>query len=214
MSSLASSKLPAHPRYCSSSSTPSSLPAWTGLSDRPPGLKTYCSSSRGALRLTIKHESGSRKVVCNSACDLPHKRDHMGQLTNGAPKWLRQDGEVPNGTQSCHSADKDVLEMTLESQIKAPPLPSPPPSSPKAVSQARGVESLQEDTEAPRVKSFRLDVSPPPLQDDNVLSDHLQSAIDSILELQRLQGASAGAAEATPGISLDPAVTSMLEGHL
>lgn len=214
MSSLASSTLAPPHRHCSSSSSPSSPPAWTRLSDRPPGLKTYCSSSRGALRLTIKHESGSRKVVCNSACELPHKRDHMGQLTNGAPRRLKQEGEVPNGTLTCHSADKDVPQTALESQIKAPPLPSPPPSPSKAGSRAGGIELHQEDTEAPSMKSFRMDVSPPTLQEDNVLSDHLQSAIDSILELQRLQGASAGAAEATPGLSLDPAVTSMLEGHL
>ncbi|TNM96039.1 hypothetical protein fugu_017122, partial [Takifugu bimaculatus] len=47
---------PSHP---SSSSSPSSPPSWSRLSDRPPGLKTYRSSSRGALRLTIKQESGS-----------------------------------------------------------------------------------------------------------------------------------------------------------
>lgn len=214
MSSLASSTPAPVSSYCSYSSSPSSPPAWTRLSDRPPSLKTYCSSSRGALRLTIKHDSGSRKVVCNSACDLPHKRDHISQLTNGASKRLRQDGEVPNSTLCFYSADKDVLEMALESQIKAPALPSPPLSPPKVGFQARGVESLQMDIKAPRVKNFRLDVSSPPLQEDNVLSDHLQSAIDSILELQRLQGASAETAEATPGISLDQAATSMLEGHL
>lgn len=211
MSSLASSTPAPPPRDCSSSSSPSSPLAWTRLSDRPPGLKTYC--SRGSLRLTIKHESGSRKVFCNS-CDQPQKRDHMGQLTNGAPRRLRQDCEVPNGTLTCHSADEDVLQTVLGSEIKSPPLPSPPPSPPNAGSWVRGVESLQKDTEALRVKSFRLDVSPLPLQEDNVLSDHLQSAIDSILELQRLQGTSTGAAEATQGLSLDPAVTSMLEGHL
>lgn len=214
MSSLASFTQAPPLHYCSSSTSPSSPPAWTRLSERPPGLKTYCSSSRGALRLTIKHKSGSRKVVCNSACDLPHKRDHMGQLASSAPRRLRQDGEVPNGTLTCRCADKDVLQTALESQIKVPPLPSPPSSPQKAGSRARGVESLPKDTDAPGVKSFRLDVSPPPLQEENVLSDHLQSAIDSILELQRLQGASAGAAEATPGLSLDPAVTTMLEGHL
>ncbi|XP_075904836.1 BRD4-interacting chromatin-remodeling complex-associated protein isoform X2 [Nelusetta ayraudi] len=213
MSSLASSTPAPPPRCCSSSSSPSSPPAWTRLSDRPPGLKTYCSSSRGALRLTIKQESGSRKVVRNSACDPPHKRDHSGRLTNGAPQRSRQDEEVSNGALTRHPADDDdVLQTALESQIKAPPPPPPPP--PKAGPRPRGVESPHRDAEAPRVKSFRLDASPAPLQEDNVLSDHLQSAIDSILELQRLQGASAGAAAATPGPSLDPAVTSMLEGHL
>lgn len=202
------------PYHCSSSSSPSSPLAWSRLTDRPPNLKTYCSSSRGTLRLTIKHESGSRKVVCNSACDLPHKRDHMGQLTNGASRRLRQDGELPIGALTCHAADEGVLHSALDSQIKAPPPLSPPLSPPKVGSQARGVESPQRGTAAPRVKSFRLDMSPPPLQEGNVLSDHLQSAINSILELQRLQGASAGSTEATPGFLLDPVVISKLEGHL
>lgn len=209
MSSLASSTPAPPPHCCSSSSSPSSPPAWSRLSDRPPGLKTYCSSSRGALRLTIKQESGSRKVVRNSACDPPHKRDHSGQLTNGAPRRSRQEGEVSNGALPHHHVDDDdVLQTPLESQIKAPPSP------PKAESRTRGVESPHRDAGAPRVKSFRREVSPPPLQEDNVLSDHLQSAINSILELQRLQGASAGAAAATSGPLLDPAVTSILEGHL
>uniref|UniRef100_W5N773 Si:ch211-168d23.3 n=1 Tax=Lepisosteus oculatus TaxID=7918 RepID=W5N773_LEPOC len=47
----------------------SSSPPWAMLSNRPPGLKTYRSSSRGGLKLTIKHEAGSRKVVHNSACE-------------------------------------------------------------------------------------------------------------------------------------------------
>ncbi|KAJ8289639.1 hypothetical protein GJAV_G00003610, partial [Gymnothorax javanicus] len=52
--------------YLQSSGSPPSSPSWALLSNRPPGLKTYRSSSRGALKLTIKHESGSRKVVHNS----------------------------------------------------------------------------------------------------------------------------------------------------
>lgn len=208
MFSLASSTPSPLHHHCPPSSSPSSPLAWTQLTDRPPGLKTYCSSSRGTLRLTIKHESGSRKVVCNSACDLPHKRDHMGQLTNGTSRRLKQDSELPISAWTCHAADKDILQSALESQKDAPL------SHPKASSQARGVGSHQRGTAAPRVKSVRLDVSPPPLQEGNVLSDHLQSAINSILELQRLQGASAGATDATTGLSLDPAVTSKLEGHL
>ncbi|KAG9336790.1 hypothetical protein JZ751_003138, partial [Albula glossodonta] len=71
------------------SNSPPSSPSWALLSDRPPGLKTYRSSSRGALKLTIKHESGSRKVVHNSACDSAfsgpslHKQDSAAKLTNG-----------------------------------------------------------------------------------------------------------------------------------
>lgn len=227
MSSLASSAFSPHgaqqstPSHRCSSSSPSSPPAWSRLSDRPPGLKTYRSSSRGALRLTIKQESGSRKVVHNSACDPGHKRDHTGQLTNGGgavnspapngtPQRLQHDEEISNGALTRHPAE-EVPRTALDSKIKAPLL--------KPESRAGCLELPQRDVGAPKVKCFRLDVSPqqeppPPLQEDNMLSDHLQSAIDSILELQRLQGPSAAPTRATPGPPLDPAVTSILEGHL
>lgn len=226
------------PSHLHSSRSPSSPPAWTRLSDRPPGLKTYRSSSRGALRLTIKQESGSRKVVHNSACDPGLKRDHMGQLTNGssgavneprhsqaangAPQRPQHDEEISNGALPCNAAE-EVSQTAPSSKIKAPnPLSMPEP-------QAGCFELPPRDVSAPKLKCYRLDASPrpeqrfsppppppppPPLQEDNMLSEHLQSAIDSILELQRLQGPSAAPTRATSGPSLDQAVTSILEGHL
>ncbi|XP_045918203.1 BRD4-interacting chromatin-remodeling complex-associated protein [Micropterus dolomieu] len=214
-----------------SSGSPSSPPAWTRLSDRPPGLKTYRSSSRGALRLTIKQESGSRKVVHNSACDPGLKRDHRGQLTNGggavnehhsqapngAPQGPQHDAEICNGGLPCNTA-ADVPQTAPDSKIKAPN----PFSMPEQ--QAGCFELPPRDVSAPKLKCYRLDASPrpeqrfspppPPLPEDNMLSEHLQSAIDSILELQRLQGPSAAQTRATSGPSLDQAVTSILEGHL
>ncbi|KAM7376305.1 hypothetical protein PAMP_006047 [Pampus punctatissimus] len=213
------------------SGSPYSPPAWTRLSDRPPGLKTYRSSSRGALRLTIKQESGSRKVVHNSACDPGLKRDHTGQLTNGggaankrhsqapngAPQHPQHSEEISNGTPPGKAAE-EVLQTALFSKMKAPN----PLSMPEA--QAACFELPPRDASAPKLKCYRLDASPrleqrfspppPPLQEDNMLSEHLQSAIDSILELQRLQGPSAAPTRATSGPSLDQAVTSILEGHL
>ncbi|KAK2826677.1 hypothetical protein Q5P01_020891 [Channa striata] len=216
----AHSSAPSNP--CSSGS-PSSPPAWTRLSDRPPGLKTYRSSSRGALRLTIKQESGSRKVVHNSACDPGLKRDHTGQLTNGGRAVTECPPQASNGApQHPHNeisngalpgtAAEEVPETAPSSKIKAPnPLSMPEP-------QAACFELPPRDVSAPKLKCYRLDPSPqpeqrfsplpPPLQEDNMLSEHLQSAIDSILELQRLQGPSA------TGPSLDQTVTSILEGHL
>ncbi|XP_049453099.1 BRD4-interacting chromatin-remodeling complex-associated protein [Epinephelus fuscoguttatus] len=219
------------PSQLCSSGSPSSPPAWTRLSDRPPGLKTYRSSSRGALRLTIKQESGSRKVVHNSACDPGLKRDHMGQLTNGggavnerhsqapngAPQCPQRDEEISNGALPCNTAE-EVPQTAPISKIKAPnPLSMPEP-------QVGCFELPPRDVSAPKLKCYRLDASsrpeqrfsppPPPLQEDNMLSEHLQSAIDSILELQRLQGPSAAPTRATSGPSLDQAVTSILEGHL
>ncbi|XP_042356550.1 BRD4-interacting chromatin-remodeling complex-associated protein [Plectropomus leopardus] len=235
MSALATSASSPHGAHSSGSSqlcpsgSPSSPPAWTRLSDRPPGLKTYRSSSRGALRLTIKQESGSRKVVHNSACDPGLKRDHMGQLTNGggavnerhpqapngAPLRPQHDEEISNGALPCDAAE-EVPQTAPNSKIKAP-LSMPEP-------QVGCLELPPRDVSAPKLKCYRLDASPrpeqrfspppPPLQEDNMLSEHLQSAIDSILELQRLQGPSAAPTRATSGPSLDQAVTSILEGHL
>ncbi|XP_061649822.1 BRD4-interacting chromatin-remodeling complex-associated protein isoform X1 [Phyllopteryx taeniolatus] len=160
------------------------VPAWTRLSDRPPGLKTYRSSSRGALRLTIKQECGYRKVVRSSIADSGPKRHHVGQLSNG--------GGGANGV-SRHPRREDKIPNGVESKKKNH-LPAPPP----------------QDT--PRVKCLRLDVPPPlsSLEEDIVLSEHLQSAIDSILELQRLQGPSAGPLGRAP----DQPVSSALGSHL
>ncbi|XP_034381503.1 BRD4-interacting chromatin-remodeling complex-associated protein [Cyclopterus lumpus] len=230
MTALATSA--SSPHGAPSSGSPSSPPAWTRLSDRPPGLKTYRSSSRGALRLTIKQESGSRKVVHNSACDPGLKRDHTGQLTNGGGAVKERHPQAPNGAPRRPEHDeeggsngavlcdavKDVPQAAPHPKIKAPnPLSMPEP-------QVGCFELPPRDVSGPKLKCYRLDESPrpeprfspppPPLQEDNMLTEHLQSAIDSILELQRLQGPSAAPTRATSGPSLDHAVTSILEGHL
>ena len=61
-----------------------------------------------------------------------------------------------------------------------------------------------QDVAPPKLKCYRLDPRARLEQrfnqrEDSVLSEHLQSAIDSILELQRLQGPPAGPARAPPG---------------
>ncbi|XP_015824810.3 BRD4-interacting chromatin-remodeling complex-associated protein [Nothobranchius furzeri] len=220
--------VPAH-MYPSDSPSPPS--AWTRLSERPPGLKTYCSSSRGALRLTIKQESGSRKVIHNSACDPGLKRDHTGQLTNGGGGGVnKRPSQATNGAAHCPQHDEmsngaftasttnQIQQTASNSKIKAP--------NPFSIADPGEVcfELPRRDVSAPKRKCYRLDVSPRPeqqfdtstlpLQEDNMLSEHLQSAIDSILELQRLQGPSAAPSRASAGPSLDQAVTSILEGHL
>ncbi|XP_026007705.1 BRD4-interacting chromatin-remodeling complex-associated protein isoform X2 [Astatotilapia calliptera] len=228
MTALATSASSPHAH---SSGSPSSPPAWTRLSDRPPGLKTYRSSSRGALRLTIKQESGSRKVIHNSAYDPGLKRDHTGQLTNGGgtvnerhsqapnrePKRPEHDEEMTNGAPLSNTAEQ--VSQTAPTSVKKVPNPLSMPEP-----QDVRFELPPRDVSAPKLKCFRVDASPraeqrfspppPPFQEDNMLSEHLQSAIDSILELQRLQGPSAAPTRATSGPSLDQAVTSILEGHL
>ncbi|KAM4543293.1 BRD4-interacting chromatin-remodeling complex-associated protein isoform 1-T2 [Odontesthes bonariensis] len=215
---------PSHP--CSSGS-PSSPPAWTRLSERPPGLKTYRSSSRGALRLTIKQESGSRKVIHNSACDSGVKRDHTGQLTNGSEAVHERPPQASNGAPQCPT-DEEMSNGALSGDTaeQLPPPPSSKAPNPPSMPEPQNVsaELPPRDVSAPKLKCYRLDASPrpeqrpnpppPPLQEDNMLSEHLQSAIDSILELQRLQGPSAAPTRVASGPSLDQAVTSILEGHL
>lgn len=221
-----------------SSASPSSPPAWTRLSDRPPGLKTYRSSTRGALRLTIKQESGSRKVVHNSACVSAHKRNHAGQLTNGggavselnsrrsngAPRRPQHGEEISNGVLPSKAGDEALpCNRTAEAQTAKDSQKSPNPlSMPEPL--ALCFELPPRDVSAPKLKRYHPDPpprpdpgpSPPPLalQEDSMLSDHLQSAIDSILELQRLQGPTATQPRAPPGPALDQAVTSILGGHL
>lgn len=208
----------------SSSGSPSSPPAWTRLSDRPPGLKTYRSSSRGALRLTIKQESGSRKVIHNSACDPGLKRDHTGQLTNGGGVNERH-SPAPNGATQHPQNDQEMSNGNTAAEEVPQTAPSPKLNPPNPLPVPEVCSELPpRDVSAPKLKCYRLEASPrpeqrfspppPTLQEDNMLSEHLQSAIDSILELQRLQGPSAAPTRTTSGPSLDQAVTSILEGHL
>ncbi|CAL8283893.1 unnamed protein product [Lota lota] len=215
--------------------SPSSPPTWTRVSDRPPGLKTYRSSSRGALRLTIKHESGSRKVVHNSACDPARKRNHAGLLTNGGggsvrernceapeeatpPRPLNGKG-ISNGAPPIKAPGPDP-PIDSAAETRTAPMPKGKPAGPISVSEPQSVSPPPDVN--PCVKRYRPEVplwaelrgSPAtsPRQEDNVLSEHLQSAIDSILELQRLQGPSGAQSRAPLGPSLDQALTSILDG--
>nr|XP_029505178.1 BRD4-interacting chromatin-remodeling complex-associated protein-like [Oncorhynchus nerka] len=98
-----------------------SPPAWTRLSERPPGLRTYHSTSRGGLRLTIKHKAGSRMVVHNSACDTVHdtapsghKRYYTGQLINGSVDLTEQGSSHRT---SCHPIDEEMSNRALPSKV-------------------------------------------------------------------------------------------------
>ncbi|KAG5265964.1 hypothetical protein AALO_G00248340 [Alosa alosa] len=238
--------------------SPSSPPAWALHSDRPPGLKTYQSSSRGTLRLTIKHESGLRKVVHNSACEPAnaapsgHKRHYSRQLVNGGDKPSEEGHEGPsrtlfsgavpqersNGLQSSlptpevqlrplHSNSVSLVRTALEPQLDEPPHkkhvspkslgPTITPPLPEPCGSRLKLTRL----ESPPAHLESPGPAPPPppphvpsLQEDNALSEHLQSAIDSILELQRLQGSSLGQARLPQGPGLEQPIGSMLQGRL
>lgn len=256
---------------------PSSPPAWTLHSDRPPGLKTYQSSSRGTLRLTIKHESGLRKVVHNSACEPEnaapsgHKRHYSRQLVNGGDKPREEDsvgrsrtlfsGTAPpqersNGLQSASLPTPEVLSRPPPSKSASlvrtaqeqqpdepppkkhvspkslgpsatPPVPEPrelglgsgpgpgPGPGPKAKPKPKPtrLEPPPTETQAPPAP-LPPPLHVPSLQEDSALSEHLQSAIDSILELQRLQGSSLGQARLPQGPGLEQPIGSMLQGRL
>ncbi|XP_051579130.1 BRD4-interacting chromatin-remodeling complex-associated protein isoform X2 [Myxocyprinus asiaticus] len=215
------------------SSCPSSPPSWALQSDRPPGLRTYRSSSKGALRLTIKHESGSRKVIHNSACDVSHgvsgyKRNYCGQLTNGDMKGKEESIKLPlsnaqdieNGLRS-DQLPKVRLNPDMETSWTGNELQNLSDSVARPDYVTPSVDSLLPEQCTPVLKRNKLsdlEVEPsslPALVKDGELSGHLQSAIDSILELQRLQGSPA---EVKPKIqkphALDQAFSSMLEGQL
>ncbi|XP_016432003.1 glioma tumor suppressor candidate region gene 1 protein-like [Sinocyclocheilus rhinocerous] len=185
---------------------PASPPSWTLQSDRPPGLKTYRSSSKGAIRLTIKHESGSRKVIHNS-CDASHaisgfKRNYSGQLTKGGAIHRKDESLKPplsnvaenKNDQRPDQQNKLKLDLDMEtirtgsdSQNFSASVASQDYVIPR-------VQGLLPEQCTPMLKRNKLAtsaaVSPnlPALVEDGELSEHLQSALDSILELQRLQG--------------------------
>lgn len=141
-------------------------------------------------------------MVHNSACDQGLKRNHTGQLTNGGGAVKEFNGAGKHHEEISNGALPEKVPNSAP-RVKAPnPLSVPE-------SRAGSVERPPQDVSAPKLKCYRLDASlrpeqrfsppPPPLQEDNVLSEHLQSAIDSILELQRLQGPSAAPDSAAPG---------------
>ncbi|XDV42622.1 hypothetical protein PO909_011251 [Leuciscus waleckii] len=211
------------------SGCPPSPPSWTLQSDRPPGLKTYRSSSRGALRLTIKHESGSRKVIQNSACDTSnaisgYKRNYSGQLTRGGAMQGKDESLKPplsNVEEDKNDLNKLKLHPDMETVRTGSDSQNHSESVAIADYVASRVQGLLPEQCTPVLKRNRLVASAaespsfPTLVEEGELSEHLQSAIDSILELQRLQGSAIGV---KPKIqqphALDQAISSMLEGQL
>lgn len=197
-------------RQSDTSASPPSPPAWSLHSDRPPGLKTYCSRSRGALRLTIKHESGSRKVIHNSACDEPHaptghKRTLDGQLTNrGASEQEQQEESLsPTETSSEQKQAGAGVDMNRTACN----------SITKSEHKSERAEGSFPDVQAPALKRNKLDVAEG-LGDEGGLSEHLQSAIDSILELQRLQGPATRLKPKLQPCTLEQSISCVLEGEI
>ncbi|XP_067312296.1 BRD4-interacting chromatin-remodeling complex-associated protein-like [Pseudorasbora parva] len=211
------------------SDCPSSPPWWTLQSDRPPGLKTYRSSSRGALRLTIKHESGSSKVIHNSACDASiaisgYKRNYSGQLTKGGALQGKDESLRPplsNAEENQNELSKLKLNPDMETTRTGSDSQNHSDSVTMPDYVASRVQGLLPEPCTPVLKRNRLVASAaespslPALVEDGDLCEHLQSAIDSILELQRLQGSAAGVKHKIQQLhALDQAVSSMLEGQL
>lgn len=196
-------------RHPDTSTSPPSPPAWALHSDRPPGLKTYCSRSRGALRLTIKHESGSRKVIHNSACDEPHahtghKRTIDGQLTN-------REKSKQNQPEKLNSTELSSKQKQAESYVDINRTASN--SITKSEHKSERAEGSFSDVQPPELKRNKLDVADG-LGDEGGLSEHLQSAIDSILELQRLQGPAACLKPKLQPCKLEQSISCVLEGEI
>nr|XP_015206437.1 PREDICTED: glioma tumor suppressor candidate region gene 1 protein-like isoform X1 [Lepisosteus oculatus]XP_015206439.1 PREDICTED: glioma tumor suppressor candidate region gene 1 protein-like isoform X1 [Lepisosteus oculatus] len=206
----------------------SSSPPWAMLSNRPPGLKTYRSSSRGGLKLTIKHEAGSRKVVHNSACE---SRGEAVSCASAVPAGKNQEcGELTNGNSSrgldFRESPQGVTESPSGVSKQEPQTFSGGFAGTQAAENPGGPEeSPLTDTEPcpPAAKRARPGPAEEPSTspEDSALSEHLQSAIDSILELQRLQGPLASGPrcptspqdkqEARASSALEEAVNSILD---
>ncbi|KAK2878361.1 hypothetical protein Q8A67_019152 [Cirrhinus molitorella] len=212
---------------------PPSSPSWTLQSDRPPGLKTYRSSNKGAIRLTIKHESGSRKVIHNS-CNALHaisgfKRNYSGQLTKGGAMLGKDESLQPhlsnvaeNKTdQRSDQLNKLNLHLDMETIRTGSDLQNLSDFVARPDFVAPRVQGLLPEQCTPMLKRNKLaasaaeSLSLPGLVEDGELSEHLQSALDSILELQRLQGSVAGVKpKIQQSLALDQTVSNMLEGQL
>ncbi|XP_073698946.1 BRD4-interacting chromatin-remodeling complex-associated protein [Garra rufa] len=212
---------------------PPSPPSWTLQSDRPPGLKTYRSSSKGAIRLTIKHESGSRKVIHNS-CDASHaisgfKRNYSGELTTGGAIHGNDESLQPPLSnvaenkidQRSDQLNKLNLHLDMETIRTGRDSQNLLDSVTRQDYVAPRVQGLLPEQCTPVLKRNKLAASTsespslPALVEDGELSEHLQSALDSILELQRLQGSVAGVKpKIQQPLPLDQTVSTMLEGQL
>ncbi|MCI4382638.1 hypothetical protein PGIGA_G00017150 [Pangasianodon gigas] len=200
--------LPSH--HSDASASPPSPPAWALHSDRPPGLKTYCSRSRGALRLTIKHESGSRKVIHNSACDdthapTGHKRTLDGQLTNRGGNEQERQEKLLSPREMCSEQKQAVADVDMNRTACN--------SITKSEHKSERAEGSFPDVHPPELKRSKLDVTDG-LGDEGGLSEHLQSAIDSILELQRLQGPAACLKPKLQPCTLEQSISCVLEGEM
>ncbi|NXG39755.1 BICRA protein, partial [Dromaius novaehollandiae] len=140
-----------------------------------PPIKTYEARSRIGLKLKIKQEAGLSKVVHNTALDPVHQPPPASRL----PKAPEQPDDPTSGLMKELAEAEDEFYRGM---IK----PEPPDHGPGAElawevplppAKRRKSESFDVDN-----ASFSSD-SP---QDDS-LNEHLQSAIDSILNLQQPQ---------------------------
>ncbi|XP_058843226.1 BRD4-interacting chromatin-remodeling complex-associated protein [Acipenser ruthenus] len=202
----------------------------------PRGLRTYPSSSRGGLKLTIKQEAGSRKVVRNSACEpqgeattAGHSRERLGGLTNGnSTRGQQWDGldfrEAVPPPASPPLVPKAMDRQDLFDACRNGPLAErisvaqagPPVKQQEAAGPVfSGRRTVEDSPEAswgqppPHAKRPRSEAEDPGCRsppDDSALTEDLQSAIDSILLLQRLQGRGTSA--------LEEAVNSILEEQM
>lgn len=83
----------------------------------------------------------------------------------------------------------------------------------KSEHKSEQAEGSFSDLHAPELKRSKLDVAEG-LADEGGLSEHLQSAIDSILELQRLQGPAARLKPKLQPCTLEQSISCVLEGEM
>uniref|UniRef100_A0A4W3JLU4 GLTSCR protein conserved domain-containing protein n=1 Tax=Callorhinchus milii TaxID=7868 RepID=A0A4W3JLU4_CALMI len=181
------------------------------LPSRSKPLKTYVASSRGGLKLKIKHEAGCSKVVHNTALDqlsLPV----MSSLSEKSPSNLpvtplsQSNGNVNCMASPAEKPPKDYLNRNGFPDLITDDSTSNLMKELAAVEDAlaQGLMKIESADEVPDLR-WELPLSQPKRRksdsvdnasfssdspQDSTLNEHLQSAINSILDLQRLQHSS------------------------
>lgn len=170
---------------------------------RPPMMKTYEARSRIGLKLKIKQEAGLSKVIHNTALDPP------AAAPAAPPAAAQINGSLekkPPSVPAASAASAPSCRLPLRKSYRDSPelrrQTRRGKSSPDEASDGEEEEDNEDEEGSGRAplwggkrRRAALDVesasfsseSPP----DDSLSEHLQSAIDSILNLQQPRGTAA-----------------------
>uniref|UniRef100_H0VTR9 BRD4 interacting chromatin remodeling complex associated protein n=1 Tax=Cavia porcellus TaxID=10141 RepID=H0VTR9_CAVPO len=159
--------------------------------NRPP-IKTYEARSRIGLKLKIKQEAGFSKVVHNTALDPVHQ---VNGTTERAPpaaerKTYRENvgvraDEATSGLIRELAAVEDELYQRLRKAAPTEPTAPGAPAADPGWDAVTAPPTKRRKSESPDMDQASFSSDSP---QDDALTEHLQSAIDSILNLQQPPG--------------------------